>query len=708
MTNVGEDGECPQRSRPDSIPGFVIGDNYRDVKNKPSSVEPDENEWSAVPKAGHWEGVFKELQAQDPPNESRTEDAVTPDRPTLADEFRSLMRLTPSSVMIVFAEYHHQDEPDKEVFGMLVASFAPVSLDPEPCVSFNIKRPSRTYNQLLQTKTFTILAPKNAMIAAAFARPGNKNYILHHVLRKTSGVPKPNSGVLWWAQCELLANKSIDVGDHTIVVGRVVKVGVTGRGPGRRHVITYSDGQYRELGSPVHPLDDSLHGRGRYRGRDLRHEEGEPYSQAAIKADEQLAIRELKADELLVEQAPSESKADQSREPFEFDKSTTPQRASPQEVAVPGIPQEGTGRSQQQQQPPGTELEYYQKYLKYLNTQIHNLRVGKVSATGQFPSIQQDSNARMVEHQEEDQFRGWLIDKLSTQIDVVIQRISSIRFPKSSLVHRVGLAPLSGDSDKQDKALENSKPLLGAKSSRKFTISPRFRQNRNNRQPLSPEHVSNHKISCLPGHEDIKEISLESGKIRKEQHGFPSDGLTTDHSRTHLNFPSLEQEQAADVAFDTFHTGEASDQVAVAQNNRTSAPEVEESGIQRRPAKLSEGMQGLYDSFSGWMEDSKKVAEESINASAIENEAQSAIGPESATFPSRQEADEALTQNDDPSTTRTESTPSPSGPEYEEALTQSANLIATGIRPGRSPSGANPAPRAGSPAAEYLRRNADF
>jgi len=755
LTNFGEDGECLRSSQSDNTPCPVIGENYHDVKNKPSFEKPTATEWSAVLKAGHWESVSKELQNRDPPNKSKTDDAVTPDRPALAEEFRSLMRLTPSSVVIVFAEYHHQDEPDKEVFGMLVASFAPVSLDPEPCVSFNIKRPSRTYNQILQTVTFTILAPENAMLAAAFARPGNKNSILRQALRKKSGVPKRNSGVLWWAQCELLAEKSVDVGDHTIVVGRVVKVGTTGV-PGRGHVIIYSDGQYRQLGPCVPSHDHASNFLGKMPRQGIRPEEGEAPMQPARKATEELVIRESKVSELMVEQSQSESKADHIRERFELEASTTPQQRSSQGLAESVVLQEGTGKAQQQA--PAAELKYYRRYLEYLNIQIHKLEVGNITATGEIPSVRQDTNARMKKQESEGRFNEWLIEKLCTQKGVVNRRIFSIRFPKSSLVHKVGLMPPSGDSDKQNEACENKNRPLGSELPRKLKRSQLWRQKENNQQPLSQEPVSNYKISFPLGYEDIKEVSLKSWKMDKKQHGSKPDGLITDHLRkkhpqlksfpsreqeqaeaanlamdtvltdqvnhqvaiepnSHTpapdglitfhprnqyrrlkSFPSLDQEQAADLAMDSVHTDQGNDQAAVEQNNHTSAPEVEGSEIQRRPAKLSEGMQGLYDSFSEWMQDSKKVVEGSVDCEAVENRAQSATGTGLGKSFSGREGEEVLTQNGHQSATGTRLGRSPSG---RGDAPQAANPGA-----GSNETPATPAQRAGTPAAEYLRRSA--
>jgi len=670
LTNIVEEVERLRSSQPEITPSPVIGENYYDVKVKPPSGEPTETEWSTIFKAGHWEAVSKELQSQDPPNESRDGYAVNPDQPVLAEEFRSLMRLTPSSVVIVFAKYHHHYEPDEDVFGMLVASFTPVSLNPEPYVSFNVKRPSRTYDQMLQTKTFTILAPENAMLAAAFARPVNKKSILSQALGKNSGIPKKKSGVLWWARCELIAEKSIDVGDHTIVVGRVLKVGMARGSPRRGHVIIYSDGQYREIGSCVHPHDDAFYIRSNLRGECIQREGGEPDMQAARKATEEPAIRGLNVSELMDVQAHSENKADQVRQLFEPEASTTPPQRSYEGVAVSGSLQEGMGKAQQQA--PAAELDYYRKYLKYLNTQMHNLRVGKVTATGQFPSLQQETNARMIKHQEEDHFRRWLIEKLSTQKAVVKRKIFSIRFPESSLVHRIRLTPLSGDGEKQDEALEKKKRLLGSELSKKLKQSQLLEHEENNKQPLSQDPVSNHKISYPLGYEAIKEASSDSGKMDKKQHGSKFDGLITYHQYQGVEFPSLEQEQAAEVAMDTVHTEQDKDQVGAGGDNSTSVPGVEESEIQRRPAKLSKGMEGLYNSFSGWMQDSNREVADSSDREATKNEGQHATGTGFGRSPSGR--DDA---------------PKAEGPGAESNETYTS-----------------PEQKVGSPATEYLRRSA--
>lgn len=477
MANIGEDGKRLWRSsQSDKTLNPVMGIYHRKVKTKTSFEEPTGTKWSAFFEAGHWKAVPEELRSQDPPNKSKTGGAVTPDRPPLAEQFRSLMRLTPSSVVIVFAEYHREDEPEKEVFGLLVASFTTVSLNPEPYVSFNIKRPSKTYNQILQTKCFTILAPENAMLAAAFAIPGNKSSILRQVLDKTSGEPRPLFGVLWWAKCELLAEKSVDVGDHTIVVGRVVKVGITKAAPRRGHVIVYSAGQYRELGPCVPPLDEISH--------------------------------------------------------------------------LPG----NIGRS-----------------LK----------------------------GRKAQDIKEASLEPWKVQK--KQHGANFDRLINYHFQQSSL--------------------------------------------------LRP-----HKRLSFPTLNSEQAAGVAMDAVHIDQ---ANDQVAAEHNR--LSFPSLEREQAAGVAMDDVHIDQGNDQVAAEHSHLTSGLEVEVSEIPRRPAKLSEGMQDLYDSFSGWMQESKEGVEEPIDGEATQKEAQSATGTRLATSRSDQEGEEALTRKDDPSATGTGPGKSPSG-----------------------------------------------
>lgn len=223
---------------------------------------------------------------------------------SLAETFRSFMRSTPSSVVIVIAGYN-KNKLDEEASGMLAASFAPVTLYPEPCVSFNIKLPSSTYDKMVRTERFTIIAPENAMLSAEFAKPGRKHPTIKDILAKSRGYPDKHSGVLWWAHCQLL--KRLHVGDHVVVVGTVREVGKP-RSPQRSNVMIYAGGQYHEIGPPIHPHDDAFHIKGTLHKKGLQEEDGGSITQEARRATKSPQDRARKVRALMIQQTRQEKR----------------------------------------------------------------------------------------------------------------------------------------------------------------------------------------------------------------------------------------------------------------------------------------------------------------------------------------------------------------------------------------------------------------
>ncbi|KAF5861340.1 hypothetical protein ETB97_000377 [Aspergillus alliaceus] len=171
---------------------------------------------------------------------------------SLSDQVRLLMRRVPYPVAIITATDPH--EPLDQAFrGMTVSSFNTVSLYPEPAISFNVRRPSETLSALQSSKRFLVhlLAPNRT--TAALARDFSKG---NHNLTIVSGkgdfefTPHPSasgeeatrplpllrrkqiadapegnslSDIPFVFECQLHPQE-IEVNDHTIVVGTVVKV----------------------------------------------------------------------------------------------------------------------------------------------------------------------------------------------------------------------------------------------------------------------------------------------------------------------------------------------------------------------------------------------------------------------------------------------------------------------------------------------------
>ena len=172
-----------------------------------------------------------------------------------------LMRLIPQGLVLVLA-----NEPSRNMRtdslpwlgnkGMLASSFNSVTIKPEPFVSFNVKVPSGTFEEIKETGSFTVLAVNNAFLADAFTGNSEDSDIVLDRMRRSTPAGLARQGVIWWMQCELMPEKSVTVGDHIIVVGRVACMDAF---PGmlREQALLYSNGSYRLPGARIKPENDA-------------------------------------------------------------------------------------------------------------------------------------------------------------------------------------------------------------------------------------------------------------------------------------------------------------------------------------------------------------------------------------------------------------------------------------------------------------------
>ena len=138
--------------------------------------------------------------------------------------------------------------------GLLVSSFNTVTLTPKPYVSFNIKLPSMTYSAIQASHVFTASGLKDARVANAFVKPRRtygepcRGNVWRH-LAESDGRLKEGKGGTWWMRCRLLRDQCVEVGDHVIVVAKVVASGgyESGEGIG----LVYAEGGYRKVGEVV-------------------------------------------------------------------------------------------------------------------------------------------------------------------------------------------------------------------------------------------------------------------------------------------------------------------------------------------------------------------------------------------------------------------------------------------------------------------------
>lgn len=166
-------------------------------------------------------------------------DAVPNDaRPAVdATTFRTTLSHFATGVTLITGL--HEGHP----VGFTCQSFVSVSLSP-PLVSFSVMRGSETYARLQRRGSFTVnvLASHHEAISDRFSRRGRTGWGGTPWERAPSGNPVI-SDALVWIDCEIHGQH--DAGDHLIVIGQVIDLGVND--PDARDALVYFRGSYRSL-----------------------------------------------------------------------------------------------------------------------------------------------------------------------------------------------------------------------------------------------------------------------------------------------------------------------------------------------------------------------------------------------------------------------------------------------------------------------------
>jgi 3-hydroxy-9,10-secoandrosta-1,3,5(10)-triene-9,17-dione monooxygenase reductase component len=167
------------------------------------------------------------------PHDPASPSVVTPD----SASFRTVLGHFATGVTVVTAM--DGDEP----VGVAANAFTSVSLDP-PLVLFCVARDSSTWPRIERSGHFTvnILGEHQEDVCRTFATRGVDRFseVDWHV--GTGGSPVLH-GVLAYIDCELWA--TYDGGDHVIVVGRVLDLGITDDA----RPLVFFRGGYGRLGS---------------------------------------------------------------------------------------------------------------------------------------------------------------------------------------------------------------------------------------------------------------------------------------------------------------------------------------------------------------------------------------------------------------------------------------------------------------------------
>ncbi len=151
------------------------------------------------------------------------------------------------------AHNHHMD-PLPKVAGLLVSSFNTVTLTPKPYASFNIRLPSITYSIIKASNGFTASGLKDARVADAFAKrkftprdPYGENF-WRDLVEEDDRLKKDKGGT-WWMRCRLQGDKCVEVGDHMIIVAKILECG--GYEGGEGIGLIHAEGGYRTVGEAV-------------------------------------------------------------------------------------------------------------------------------------------------------------------------------------------------------------------------------------------------------------------------------------------------------------------------------------------------------------------------------------------------------------------------------------------------------------------------
>lgn len=131
--------------------------------------------------------------------------------------FRDVLGNFPTSVVAITAS-----EADRDPIAMVVGSFTSVSLDP-PLVSFLADAGSSTLPRVLACGRFcaNVFSEDQEALSRRMAKRGVDRY--QGVTWRPSPLGNPIiEGVVAWVDCEI--EETVELGDHTLVVGRVMQL----------------------------------------------------------------------------------------------------------------------------------------------------------------------------------------------------------------------------------------------------------------------------------------------------------------------------------------------------------------------------------------------------------------------------------------------------------------------------------------------------
>jgi len=144
-----------------------------------------------------------------------------------AERFRQVMAHVPTSVAVVAAIVEGQPQ------GLSVGTFVPVSLDP-PLVGFFVANTSKSWPLICSSGSFavSVLGHDQAALSSRFAMSEADKFAGVKWRPAPSGNPVL-AGAVAFVDCSI--ERVVETGDHSLVLGKVVEIGVEAGQPPLLH-----------------------------------------------------------------------------------------------------------------------------------------------------------------------------------------------------------------------------------------------------------------------------------------------------------------------------------------------------------------------------------------------------------------------------------------------------------------------------------------
>lgn len=173
---------------------------------------------------------------------SGRQSAIRAQHQPLPEQMRGIMRCIPHPVVIISPSRDDASQASSEdALAMTVSSFNTVCIHPTPVISFNTKVPSRTLAEIEQSGgDFLVhfLAPSSKAAALTHEFAGRFGNHAASAAYSTGVEQRPKElgramrsmlrdgfdGLLARSKCRLMPEKTVEVGDHRILVAEVLNV----------------------------------------------------------------------------------------------------------------------------------------------------------------------------------------------------------------------------------------------------------------------------------------------------------------------------------------------------------------------------------------------------------------------------------------------------------------------------------------------------